>query len=218
MINGDQTPPSIEVNVEDQHFAEGALVASNAKIVAVIQDANGVDVMERPIEVRHNGHDVEAHQIVISPSPERNSVPVSYAMNLPTGKHSVTFAAHDCNGNLATKTVAFQVIGSHGIDQLGNYPNPFEKETVFTYRLTGPNHAEEIFLKIYTVSGKLVKSFQNFLDEEGQLGTALDYHLKTWDGRDEQGEPLANGVYFYKIRAKWEDQVVSKTGKLAILK
>ena len=218
MINGDQTPPSIEVNAEDQHFAEGALVASNAKIVAIIQDANGIDVIERPIEVRHNGQDVEAHQIVVSASPERNSVPVSYAMNLPTGKHSVTFAAHDCNGNQATKTVTFQVIGSHGIDHLGNYPNPFEKETVFTYRLTGPNHAEEIFLKIYTVSGRLVRSFHNFLDQEGQLGTALDYHLKTWDGRDEQGEPLANGVYFYKIRAKWEDQVVSKTGKLAILK
>ena len=145
-------------------------------------------------------------------------MPVSYAMNLPTGKHSVSFAAHDCNGNLATKTVGFQVIGSHGIDQLGNYPNPFEKETVFTYRLTGPIHAEEISLKIYTISGRLVKSFHNFIDEEGQLGTALDYHLITWDGRDEKGDPLANGVYFYKIRAKWKDQMVNETGKLAILR
>jgi hypothetical protein len=218
IVNQDQVPPSIEVTVEDQRFAEGALVSSNAKIVAVIQDANGVDVVEHQVEVWHNGQPVTDQQIVCSPSPERNSIPVSYSAVLPTGKHTVTFAASDCNGNAASKTTEFQVIGSPGIQQTGNYPNPFDRETAFTYRLTGPDHAREISLKIYTVSGRLVKSFHDFTDEFGRPGTQLDYHVKTWDGRDEDGNPLANGVYFYKIRAKWEDQEVQKTGKLAILR
>jgi hypothetical protein len=217
MINGDQVPPSIEVTVEDQNFSEGALVSTNAKIVAVIQDANGVDVIERQVEVWHNEQAVDTQQIVVSPSPERNSVPVSYPITLATGRHSVTFAAYDCNANHASKTVGFQVIDSYGIDQVGNYPNPFDQETVFTYRLTGPDHAEEISLKIYTVSGRLVKSFDN-LDEGGIPGTSISYHVKTWDGLDEDGNRLANGVYFYKIRAKWQDRAVEKIGKLAILR
>jgi flagellar hook assembly protein FlgD len=137
---------------------------------------------------------------------------------LATGRHTVAFSAYDCNGNFASKTVDFQVIGSYGIDRIGNYPNPFDEETVFTYRLTGPTHAREISLKIYTVSGRLVKSFHDFVDDFGRPGTQLDYHVKTWDGRDKEGNRLANGVYFYKIRAKWESQTVHKTGKLAILK
>jgi len=218
MTNSDQAPPSIEVTVEDQHFSDDALVSTNAKIVAVIQDANGVDALERQVEVLHNQQAVAAQEIVVSLSPDRNSVPVSYSTKFSTGRHSITFAAYDCNGNLASKTVDFQVINSYDIDHVGNYPNPFDEETVFTYRLTGPEHADEISLKIYTVSGRLIKSYRDFVDEFGRLGTGLDYHAKAWDGRNEDGDPLANGVYFYKIRAKWADRTVEKTGKLAILR
>ena len=218
VINGDQTPPSIEITVEEQHFAEGGLVSTTAKIVAMIQDINGVDSVERPVEVWHNGQVLDAQQIVLYPAADRNSLPVSYTSMLATGRHTVAFSAYDCNGNFASKTVDFQVIGSYGIDRIGNYPNPFDEETVFTYRLTGPTHAREISLKIYTVCGRLVKSFHDFIDDFGRPGTQLDYHVKTWDGRDKEGTRLANGVYFYKIRAKWENQTVHKTGKLAILK
>ncbi len=218
IISADQTPPSIEVTVEDQNFADGALVSSNAKIVAVVQDLNGVDVVERHIGVSLNEQVVDAQQIVLSAGADRNSVAVSYTAKLPTGKHTVAFSAYDCNGNFASKQVQFLVIDSYGIDHLGNYPNPFDRETVFTYRLTGPNPANEISMKVYTVSGRLVRSFDDFVDDFGRPGTQLDYHAMAWDGRDADGDRLANGVYFYKIRAKWDDQTVEEHGKLAILR
>jgi len=218
MINTDLQSPTIELTVEDQYFSPGALVSRDARIVALIQDANGVDSQERSIEVRSNGEPVAGDDLIVTPLMETNSLPVSYSPAWPTGRHSLTFSAYDCNGNLATKSVSFEVIESYGIDQIGNYPNPFDEETVITYRLTGPVHAEEISLKIYTVSGRLIRSWRDFLDDYGLPGTQLDYHVISWDGRDEDGRLLANGVYFYKIRARWEDGNVEQTGKMAILR
>jgi hypothetical protein len=218
MINGDQQSPTIELTVEDQYFSPGALVSSDARIAAVIQDVNGIDSQERPVEVRSNGEPVAEEDLVITPLAEGNSLPVSYSPTWPTGRHTVTFSAYDCNGNRATETMTFEVIDSYGIDHLGNYPNPFDEETVFTYRLTGPTHAEEVWLKIYTVSGRLIRSWQDFLDDRGLPGTKIDHHVISWDGRDGDGHLLANGVYFYKIRARWEDRTVEQKGKMAILR
>jgi hypothetical protein len=218
MINRDRQAPTIELTVEEQYFSPGALVSRDARIVAVIQDANGVDSQERTIEVQANGQPVAAEDLMIMPLAETNSLPVSYSPTWPTGRHSVTFSAYDCNGNAAARTMSFEVNDSYGIDQMGNYPNPFDEETVITYRLTGPVHAEEISLKIYTVSGRLIRSWRDFLDEYGLPGTQLDHHVISWDGRDGDGHPLANGVYFYKIRARWEEQTVERVGKMAILR
>jgi hypothetical protein len=218
MINGDDDPPSIEITVEEQHYTQGALVSKDARIAALVQDINGVDSQEHPVEIRHNGQVAAEGTFTINPSAETNSLPVSYGPQLSTGRHTISLSAYDCSGNLAVKTVDFQVIDSYGIDHIGNYPNPMDEETVFTYRLTGPSHADEISLKIYTVSGRLIRAFRNFLDEFGRPGTQLDHHVLAWDGRDEDGNPLANGVYFYQIRAKWEGRTVTETGKLAILR
>jgi len=218
MINGDLQAPTIELTVEEQYFSPGALVSRDARIVAIVQDANGVDSQERPVEVQANGQPVAPEDLIITPLAEKNSLPVSYSPTWPTGRHSVTFSAYDCNGNPASKTMSFEVIDSYGIDQMGNYPNPFDEETVITYRLTGPVHAEEISLKIYTVSGRLIRSWRDFLDEYGLPGTQLDHHVISWDGRDDDGSLLANGVYFYKIRARWEDRTVEQIGKMAILR
>ncbi len=218
MISTDLQSPTIELTVEEQYFSPGALVSRDARVVALIQDANGVDSQERSIEVRSNGQPVAGDDLVITPLMETNSLPVSYSPTWPTGRHSLTFSAYDCNGNLATRTISFEVIDSYGIDQVGNYPNPFDEETVIAYRLTGPVHAEEISLKIYTVSGRLIRSWRDFLDDYGLPGTQLDYHVISWDGRDGDGRLLANGVYFYKIRARWEDGNAEQTGKMAILR
>jgi hypothetical protein len=218
MINADRQAPTIELTVEDQYFSPGALVSRDARIVAVIQDANGVDSQERAVAVRSNGQPVADEDLSITPLSEKNSLPVSYSPTWPTGRHTLSFSAYDCNGNLATESMSFEVIDSYGIDHIGNYPNPFDEETVITYRLTGPTHAEEVWLKIYTVSGRLIRSWRNFLDDYGLLSTQLDYHVISWDGRDSDGHLLANGVYFYKIRGRWEDQTVERTGRMAILR
>ena len=77
---------------------------------------------------------------------------------------------------------------------LANYPNPFNPETWIPYRL-----AEDAFvaLTIYDLSGQVVRKF-----EIGhRIAAAYENRSKAvyWDGRNEFGEPVASGIYFYTL-------------------
>lgn len=65
------------------------------------------------------------------------------------------------------------------------YPNPFIGKTDIRYQITDGGTAE---LKIYDVSGRLVKQFNHL--------TMQPSNQVSWDGRDERGSVLAPGVYF----------------------
>ena len=92
---------------------------------------------------------------------------------------------------------------------LANYPNPFNPETWIPYRL-----AEDAFvtLTIYDQTGQVVRGF-----EVGhRIASAYESRSKAiyWDGRNETGEQVASGVYFYHLSA--DDY--SETRKMLILK
>ena len=92
---------------------------------------------------------------------------------------------------------------------LANYPNPFNPETWIPYRL-----AEDAFvtLTIYDGSGHVVRT----LDVGHRIASAYESRSKTvhWDGRNNLGEQVASGVYFYTLMAG----DFSATRKMLILK
>ncbi len=92
---------------------------------------------------------------------------------------------------------------------LPNYPNPFNPETWIPYRL-----AEDAFvtLTIYDQTGQVVRS----LDVGYQTAAVYESRSKAiyWDGRNEFGETVASGIYFYHLSA--DDY--SATRKMLILK
>ena len=79
---------------------------------------------------------------------------------------------------------------------LPNYPNPFNPETWIPYRLS-----EDAFvtLTIYDGSGRAVRT----LDVGHRIASAYESRSKAiyWDGRNELGEQVASGVYFYTLTA-----------------
>jgi hypothetical protein len=87
-------------------------------------------------------------------------------------------------------------------------------QTYFTYSLTQAG-TRRVNLKIFTLTGKLVYELNG-------LGTNQLYNSnadRPWDGRDSEGHMLANGVYFYSIRAEHsEGHTAEATGKLVILR
>ena len=92
---------------------------------------------------------------------------------------------------------------------LPNYPNPFNPETWIPYRL-----AEDAFvtLTIYDRGGQVVR----MLDIGHQIAASYESRSKAshWDGRNEFGEQVASGVYFYHLSAG----DYSATRKMLILK
>ena len=94
------------------------------------------------------------------------------------------------------KVVLHQVAPPQETALLTNYPNPFNPETWIPYQLAKP---AEVMVSIHAADGKLVRTL-----ELGQLPAGV-YQDKDraayWDGKNEQGEPVASGVYFYTLKA-----------------
>ena len=79
---------------------------------------------------------------------------------------------------------------------LPNYPNPFNPETWIPYQLSEP---AKVTLTIYAVNGTKVRTLALGLMPAGvyQSRSRAVY----WDGRNNVGEPVASGVYFYTLKA-----------------
>ncbi len=86
-----------------------------------------------------------------------------------------------------------------------NFPNPFSKNTQFTFELSQP---AEVKIIIYTLGGKKIIEID---PEQFDIG----FHTIFWNGKDAFGDELANGVYLYKITAKGNNESTSFIGRLA---
>ena len=71
-----------------------------------------------------------------------------------------------------------------------NYPNPFNPTTTISYSLENSSNVQ---LNIYNLKGQLVKTLQNSHQEKGT-------HSVVWNGKDDRGNSVGSGVYFYKIQ------------------
>ena len=78
---------------------------------------------------------------------------------------------------------------------LPNYPNPFNPGTWIPYQLAQPSN---VTISIYAASGQLAHILDLGYKETGFYTTRS--RAIHWDGRNDKGEKLASGVYFYVIR------------------
>ena len=90
-----------------------------------------------------------------------------------------------------------------------NFPNPFNPETWIPYQLAEP---AEVTLSIYSVDGKLVRTLALGHQAAGVYRSSS--RAAYWDGRNELGESVASGVYFYTLTAG----DFSATGKMLVRK
>ena len=107
------------------------------------------------------------------------------------------------DADFSPEETAFRIWDVH------NYPNPLKRETTFTYLLS--LDADEASITIYTTSGRVVNVLKEVSGNEG-------YNEVMWEARDADGILLANGVYFYRIRAVAGEQTAQTLGRLAVLR
>ena len=79
---------------------------------------------------------------------------------------------------------------------LPNYPNPFNPETWIPYQLAVPT---EVALTIYDMNGGVVRRLEMGHQVAGMYQDRS--RALYWDGRNQGGEPVASGLYFYTLRA-----------------
>jgi flagellar hook assembly protein FlgD len=83
------------------------------------------------------------------------------------------------------------------------YPNPFCPATAVGHVLKIDNLPPDTEIKIYTVTGELIRKFVSKAPRE------------TWDGANEQGSQVVAGIYLYVINCSNSEKIV---GKLFIVK
>ena len=92
---------------------------------------------------------------------------------------------------------------------LANYPNPFNPETWIPYQLANPS---EIVITIYDTRGSVIRRLDLGHQREGYYTSRG--RAAYWDGRNDVGERVASGIYFYQLQA----DNVSLLRKMVILK
>ena len=79
---------------------------------------------------------------------------------------------------------------------LPNYPNPFNPETWIPYQLA---EATDVTMTLYAADGRLVRTLALGFQPAGVYRSRT--RAAYWDGRNEFGEPVASGIYFYTVTA-----------------
>ena len=124
----------------------------------------------------------------------------------------------DGDVSMTTVEVSYQLFSKdgaagNGIMKLGspdefklyqNYPNPFSSQTTFQYDVA---EATSVKIYIYNTLGQLVKTI-----DRGDNGVGT--HTVEWDGKNDDGDTLSSGVYFYQLRTK----DFNKTMKMLLVK
>ena len=119
--------------------------------------------------------DGDADLVVLGKSPASNNGGVFVLLNQGTPATAIT---------TETATPTAFALGA-------NYPNPFNPTT--TIPLAVPAGAKDVDLTIYNVLGQPMRQVWNGPLPAGE-------HELTWDGRDAQGQPVAAGVYVYRLQ------------------
>lgn len=217
----DTTGPKIELYLNDESFRPGDIVQSDALMIVKLRDNNGINTSTAGI-----GHRLEARlksiqrtidlsQFYRSDLDTYQSGVIYYPLqSLPEGRHLLSVKAWDTFNNSSEAELFFEVRASVSlsIHNVLNVPNPFHRTTVFTFQRNS-TEAIDVEIKIYTLAGRLIESIQKY--------GVLDRFVQVeWEGRDRDGNEIANGVYFYKVIAKSleTNETQEALGKLSVLR
>lgn len=197
VFNGDfvRAKPEIRIRFED-----------NAQSLLTMQDTSNFKLLLNNQPIVFSG--IDAPQLI--PASSAGKAEVKWSPFLAKGENSIALFAKDVSGNSSdTITVIVNVASDLQLLDVYNFPNPYKKETNFTFKIAGAGNPDDAVIKIFTVAGRLIKEIQL---SSPQL--KIGYNRISWNGRDEDGDELGNGVYFYKILVNQGGKQVSAIQKL----
>ena len=219
----DNKGPEIKLYLNNENFVRGGVTNENPKIYMILSDSSGVNTVGSGI-----GHDIVAVLDENSNLPlvlndyyeaDLNSFQkgkIYYPLSdLEEGNHTLSVRVWDIQNNSNNENTEFIVAGSAdlALKQVLNYPNPFTTSTKFYLEHNKCCSSLNLSIQIFTVSGKLIKTLNKSLFNEGFRIDGIE-----WDGKDEFGDKLAKGVYLYKVKLiSAEGDVAEKIEKLVIL-
>ena len=217
-VRGDDLNPILDVTFDGRHILNGDIVNPFSEISISLKDDNpylvmnadsdttlfGIyltspDGLQKRIPFMDGNGNVIMQWIPAEAQHKRFKIIYPAAFD-QDGIYTLTVQGSDRTGNLSGDLdykITFEVIHESSITYLMNYPNPFSTSTRFVFTLTGSEVPDEMIIQIMTVTGKVVREITE--DELGPIHIGRNVTSYAWDGTDEFGDRLANGVYLYRV-------------------
>lgn len=225
-VRGDNQNPLLDVTFDGRHILNRDIVNPNAEILISLKDENpylimndisdttffgvyltGPDGVQKRIPFEANG------QTVMQWFPadgQTKKFKILYpAAFEEDGLYTLSVQGADRSGNLSGDMdyrITFEVIRESSITYLMNYPNPFSTSTRFVFTLTGSEVPDDLIIQIMTISGKVVREITE--SQFGPIYIGRNISEYAWDGTDEFGDRLANGVYLYRVKIRMNGEEI----------
>ncbi|MCX6200461.1 MAG: C25 family cysteine peptidase [Bacteroidetes bacterium] len=232
----DKINPLLDVTFDNQHILNGDIVSAQPNILITLKDENKflalndtalVNVyLKYPNETtpRRMSYDDVIMKFYPADSTKLNrgnkaqiELKPGFISALSDGVYELIVKDRDRSGNNSSTTVNryegnvfydykidFEIINKPMITNILNYPNPFTTSTKFVFTLTGTEVPDFMKIQIMTIRGIVVKEI--FKEELGQLHIGNNITEYAWDGRDQYGDQLSNGIYFYTVSTRMDNK------------
>ncbi len=219
-VRVDDKNPLLDVSFDGRHLLNGDIVSPKAEILITLKDDNPLLLMNEiadtalfgvyltnpagvqvKIPFESNGQTIMQW---IPADAQNKRFKIMYPGNFALdGKYTLLVQGSDKSGNLSGDLdyrIVFEVIQESSITHLMNYPNPFSTSTRFVFTLTGSEIPDDMIIQIMTPTGRVVREITE--TEFGPINIGRNISEFVWNGKDEFGDQLANGVYLYRVRMK----------------
>ncbi|MES2838607.1 MAG: C25 family cysteine peptidase [Bacteroidota bacterium] len=225
-VKPDKTNPILDVTFDGIHIMDGDIVSAKPNIVMQLNDENKYKALSDTsffaVYLKHPNQELLERLYFNSAAGEimkftpatlpANKAKIEYNPTLfIDGVYELQVQGKDASSNKSGDVeykVKFEVINKSTITQVLNYPNPFSTSTRFVFTLTGSEVPTFMKIQIMTVTGKVVREITE--SELGPIRVGRNITEYAWDGKDEFGDPLANGVYLYKVYARINGENIEK--------
>ena len=211
-VRTDSKNPLLDVTFDGLHILNNDIVSANTEIVVSAKDDNEFLFLDRPnifdVYLKYPGKPkfdtitIDSSFVRFEPqtSAHTSARLIISSQNLPDGTYTLSANVRDRTNNgdkITPYIINFVVVNAQTVTNVYPYPNPFTSCAKFVFTCTGSMAPEQIQINIYTISGRRVKTISK--EELGPIRIGNNVTDYCWDGTDEFGDRLANGVYLYKV-------------------
>ncbi len=222
-VDKDITNPLLDVTFDGIRILNGDIVSAKPNILISLKDENKFlalnDTAAFSVYLKSPGQSNSqriffVNELSFTPaSLPNNSCKINYSPTLSSdGVYELTVQGKDRSANRSGAIeykIQFEVKNKPTVTSVLNYPNPFSTNTKFVFTLTGSQVPDIFTIQIMTVSGKVVKEITK--EELGNIHIGRNITEYSWDGKDEFGDKLGNGVYLYKVITRLNDSAMEKS-------
>jgi hypothetical protein len=209
-VQTDAANPVMDVTFDGRHLVNGEIIRPTPEIIVSARDENTTLLLNdtssfliqltRPDKAAPDTLRFSSPEVSFRPSDSggKSATVVYRPAALPSGVYNFSAQVRDRSGNPSGNkpyNITFRIIRQPSASNFYMYPNPLTSWARFVYVLTGDTIPDVMAIRIFDMCGRQV----DYIGPDKMGKPRIGQNSFTWNGTGSDGNPLANGIYFYKV-------------------